>query len=124
VEAEDRRGRRHETCSPLGSRGRMIPPSRSRHRLRAEAAMNRRWHDLRHAAATKMAEAGVPESTVPALMGHLSRAVLERFSQVRLTAKRKAVGSPSLAKKPAAGAENAVGVPQEIPTMANKPTVQ
>jgi integrase len=47
--------------------------------MRKEAKVNCRLHDLRHTAATKMAEAGVPESTMLALMGHMSRAMLERL---------------------------------------------
>ena len=46
---------------------------------------------MRHTAATKMAEAGIPESTMLALMGHMSRAMLERYSHIRMTAKREAV---------------------------------
>jgi hypothetical protein len=38
-----------------------------------------------------MAEAGVPESTMLALMGHMSRAMLERYSHIRMAAKREAV---------------------------------
>jgi len=38
-----------------------------------------------------MAEAGVPENTVLALMGHMSRAMLERYSHIRMAAKRQAV---------------------------------
>ena len=38
-----------------------------------------------------MAEAGVPESTMLAIMGHMSRAMLERYSHIRLEAKRQAV---------------------------------
>jgi len=38
-----------------------------------------------------MAEAGVPESTMLALMGHMSRAMLERYSHIRMAAKRTAV---------------------------------
>ena len=49
--------------------------------LRKRARVQCRLHDLRHTAATKMAEAGVPESTMLALMGHMSRAMLERYSQ-------------------------------------------
>lgn len=59
--------------------------------LRKRANVNCRLHDLRHTAATKMAEAGVPESTMLALMGHMSRAMLERYSHIRMTAKRQAV---------------------------------
>jgi integrase len=38
--------------------------------LRKRAKVNCRLHDLRHTAAIKMAEAGVPESTMLALVGH------------------------------------------------------
>jgi integrase len=59
--------------------------------LRKSAGVKCRLHDLRHTAATKMAEADVPESTMLAIMGHMSRAMLERYSHVRMAAKRKAV---------------------------------
>ena len=45
-----------------------------------------------------MAEAGVPESTMLALMGHMSRAMLERYSHIRMRAKREAVKSLELPK--------------------------
>jgi hypothetical protein len=45
-----------------------------------------------------MAEAGVPESTMLALMGHMSRAMLERYSHIRMAAKREAVKSLELPK--------------------------
>jgi hypothetical protein len=47
-----------------------------------------------------MAEAGVPESTMLALMGHMSRAMLERYSHIRMAAKRQAVESLSISGKP------------------------
>jgi integrase len=59
--------------------------------LRVKANVQCRLHDLRHTAATKMAEAGVPESTMLAIMGHMSRAMLERYSHIRMAAKRTAV---------------------------------
>lgn len=52
--------------------------------------------DLRHTAITKPGEAGVPESTVPALAGHSSRAMMERYSHIRLQAKRDAVEALSI----------------------------
>ena len=60
------------------------------------AGVQCRLHDLRHTAATKMAEAGVPESTMLSLMGHMSRAMLERYSHVRISAKRDAVEALNL----------------------------
>lgn len=59
--------------------------------IREEAQVECRLHDLRHTALTKMAEAGVPESTMLALAGHMSRAMLERYSHIRIQAKREAV---------------------------------
>ena len=59
--------------------------------LRTRAGVNCRFHDLRHTAATKMAEARVPESTMLALMGHMTRAMMERYSHIRMAAKREAV---------------------------------
>ncbi len=37
-----------------------------------------------------MAEAGVPESTMLSMMGHMSRAMLERYSHIRMAAMREA----------------------------------
>jgi integrase len=59
--------------------------------LRRRAGISCRLHDLRHSAATRMAEAGVPESTMKAPLGHMSHAMLERYSHIRLSAKREAV---------------------------------
>ena len=41
--------------------------------------------------ATKLADMGAPEFTMLALIGHISRAMLERHSQIRMAAKRAAV---------------------------------
>jgi len=79
-----------------------------------------RFHDLRHTALTKMAEAGVPESTMMALAGHLSRAMLERYSHVRMKAKRQAVEAMQTAKR--APQEN--WVPTKSPTVAVSKTIQ
>src|SRR6185312_4739640 len=101
-----RRGSRND--SDRRNRGTTCFPSASQHRgiqagplrtlrgwkaLRKTAGVQCRLHDLRHTAATKMAEAGVPESTMLALMGHMSRAMLERYSHIRMAAKRTAMDS-------------------------------
>ena len=51
---------------------------------------------LRHHVATKMAEAGVPESPMCAILGHMSRNMLERYSHIREQAKQGAVAVLSL----------------------------
>ena len=78
--------------------------------LRKAANVQCLLRDLRHAAATRMAEAGVPESTMLALMGHMSRAMLERYSQIRMAAKRTAMDSLML---------NRVKAPVEAPKEAD-----
>jgi len=69
--------------------------------IREKAGVECRLHDLRHTATTKMAEAGIPESTMLALMGHMSRAMLERYSHIRMNAKREAVKALSTTAAPA-----------------------
>ena len=63
-----------------------------------------------------MAKAGIPESTMLALMGHMSRAMLERYSHIRMAAKREAVEALSTASKPKK-AENSWGLPTKVPTI-------
>lgn len=87
--------------------------------LRKAAGVQCRLHDLRHTAATKMAEAGVPESTMLAIMGHMSRAMLERYSHVRMAAKRTAVESLALTTTVATVEESSEPVATKSPTVAD-----
>ena len=78
-----------------------------------------RLHDLRHSFCTKLAEAGVPESTMLDMMGHVSASMLRRYSHIRAKARREAI----------AALENHVsfGVPKESPKVdefAEKPPVR
>ena len=60
--------------------------------LRNEAALGKlRFHDLRVHSITRMAEAGVPEQTLMAIAGHVSRQMLEHYSRIRQQAKQDAV---------------------------------
>lgn len=81
--------------------------------IRKAAGVQCRWHDLRHSFCSKLAEAGVPESTMLALMGHMSRAMLERYSHIRLEAKRAAVEAITLK-----------GSPHHVPPPAKRVTIQ
>lgn len=65
--------------------------------VRKAAGVDCRFHDLRHTAATKMAENNVPEATMKALLGHMSRTMIERYSHIRDDAKRKAMEGLTLA---------------------------
>ncbi len=54
-----------------------------------------RFHDLRHTFISRLAESQASDSTVMALAGHVSRAMMERYSHIRMEAKRKAVDTLS-----------------------------
>lgn len=96
--------------------------------LRERAGVKCRLHDMRHTVATKMAEAGTPESTMLSLLGHMSRAMLERYSHIRMTAKRAAVESLSLRTTPKAETGVAPpisnGVPTKVPTVGESNLIQ
>lgn len=60
--------------------------------LTVEAGMKGlRFHDLRHHAITQLAEKGVPDQTLMAIAGHVSKQMLEHYSHIRMKAKREAV---------------------------------
>jgi integrase len=58
---------------------------------RTEAKVNCRWHDMRHAFVSRMAEGQASDATIMALAGHLSRKMMERYSHTRTERKREAI---------------------------------
>lgn len=88
--------------------------------LRKRAGVKCRFHDLRHTVATKMAEAGVAESTMLALLGHMSRSMLERYSHIRMAAKRQAMDS----LVGIAGNTISDVFPTKVPTVATASPIQ
>jgi len=58
---------------------------------RKAAGVSCRFHDLRHTFISRLAESQASDSTVMALAGHVSRAMMERYSHIRMEAKRRAV---------------------------------
>ncbi len=81
--------------------------------LRKDTGVACRLHDTRHTFATRLAENGASESTMLALMGQMSRAMLERYSHIRMAAKRDAVAGITLRQK----GENSEGVPVKVPVV-------
>jgi integrase len=88
--------------------GKPVPSDPTRHatditwgwdKLRKVTGVSCRLHDLRHTFATRLAENGASESTMLALMGQMSRAMLERYSHIRMAAKREAVAGITYARK-------------------------
>lgn len=61
--------------------------------VKKRAGVACRFHDLRHTTCTKVAEAGIAEITMLAIMGHMSRAMIERYSHIRKAAKVEAMNA-------------------------------
>jgi len=62
-------------------------------RVRREAKVSARFHDLRHTLITKLAETGAGDETIMGIAGHVSRRMLSRYAHIRTEAKRKALES-------------------------------
>jgi integrase len=88
--------------------------------VRSLSGVSCRLHDLRHTFCTRLAEAGVPESTMLALMGHMSRAMLERYSHIRMAAKRDALATITL--RPVI--EKSEVVPVKVPVVVQSGQIQ
>jgi integrase len=82
-----------------------IDPTHPMHRwkvawesARKAAKVSCRFHDLRHTFISRLAESQASDSTVMALAGHVSRAMMERYSHIRMEAKRRGehVGKPQV----------------------------
>jgi integrase len=81
--------------------------------VRRAAGVNCRLHDLRHTFCTKLAEAGIPEQVMLDLLGHVSQAMMKRWSDVRLEARRRAIEALERA-----GGGNFGWVPKEVPKVS------
>lgn len=60
-------------------------------KVREKAAVKGRWHDARHTLVTELAESGAGDEVIMSIAGHVSRAMLSRYSHVRMEAKRRAL---------------------------------
>jgi integrase len=60
-------------------------------KVRKNAGVTGRWHDNRHTLVTELAESGAGDEVIMSIAGHVSRAMLSRYSHVRMEAKRRAL---------------------------------
>ena len=60
-------------------------------KVRDKAQVVGRWHDNRHTLVTELAESGAGDEVIMSIAGHVSRAMLSRYSHVRMEAKRRAL---------------------------------
>lgn len=89
---------------------------------RANASVS--CHDLRQTFATRLAEAGSSEATMLALMGHKSRAMLERDSHIRMAAKRNAVAGIRLHQQLEPKGDNLGAVSVIVPVVSPPARIQ
>ena len=59
--------------------------------MRDEANVAGRWHGNRHTLVTELAESGAGDEVIMDIAGHVSRAMLSRYSHLRMEAKRRAL---------------------------------
>src|ERR1035437_1004477 len=60
-------------------------------KVRDKAKVVGRWHDNRHTLVTELSESGAGDEVIMSIAGHVSRAMLSRYSHVRVEAKRRAL---------------------------------
>jgi integrase len=60
-------------------------------KVKKDANVTGRWHDARHTLVTELAESGAGDEVIMSIAGHVSRAMLSRYSHVRTEAKRRAL---------------------------------
>jgi hypothetical protein len=65
----------------------IVPPV---YQVRDKAKVVGRWHDTRHTLVAELAESGAGDEVIMSIAGHVSRAMLSRYSHV-LGAKRRAL---------------------------------
>lgn len=71
-----------------------------------------RFHDLRHSAITELAENGTSDSTILSIAGHVSRRMLDRYSYVRMEAKREAMEALAMSTKRQVMTQTATQIPR------------
>jgi site-specific recombinase XerD len=49
------------------------------------------WHNSRHTLVPELVESGAGDEVIMSIAGHVSRAMLSRYSHVRMEAKRRAL---------------------------------
>jgi len=60
-------------------------------KVRDNAKVVGRWHDNRHTLVTELSESGAGDEVIMSIAWHVSRAMLSRYSHVRMEAKRHAL---------------------------------
>src|SRR5215467_4268456 len=90
-------------------------------KVRYNAKVVGRWHDNRHTLVTELAESGACDEVIMSIAGHVSRAMLSRYSHVRIEAKRRALDE--IAARQKAADEKRVSDAEETPGVSESTIV-
>jgi integrase len=88
-------------------------------KVRDKAKVVGRWHDNRHTLVTELAESGAGDEVIMSIAGHVSRAMLSRYSHVRMEAKRRALDE--IAARQRAADQNRIEATQKLVTETQLP---
>jgi integrase len=90
-------------------------------KVRGTAKVAGRWHDNRHTLVTELAESGAGDEVIMSIAGHVSRAMLSRYSHVRMEAKRLALAEIAARQRAADDRREAEAKRKTIPEAADLP---
>jgi integrase len=88
-------------------------------KVRDKAKVVGRWYDNRHTLVTELAESGAGDEVIMSIAGHVSRAMLSRYSHVRMEAKRRALDE--IAARQRAADQNRIEATQKLVTETQLP---
>jgi integrase len=93
-------------------------------KVRQKAGVKGRWHDNRHTLITELAESGAGDEVIMSIAGHVSRAMLSRYSHVRMEAKRRALDEIAARQRAADEKREQLTEAQQVAAIAQSPAVQ
>ena len=85
--------------------------------------MKGRWHDNRRTLVTALAESGAGDEAIMSIAGHVSRAMLSRYSHVRMEAKRRALDEIAARQNASGEKRNAGAERRQQAAVASQATV-
>lgn len=86
---------------------------------RDKAGVKGRFHDTRHPAVTNLSEKGASHETIKSIVGHADWRMVERYSHIRMQAKRAAMEAAGPGRKTAVAATPQGSDAQKEPLLEN-----
>jgi hypothetical protein len=93
-------------------------------KVREKAGVKGRWHDNRHTLVTELAESGAGDEVIMGIAGHVSRAMLARYSHVRMEAKRRTLDEIAARQRKADEKRQQEIAPQQVGITSQSAVVQ